>query len=144
MKEFEELKQAAEVLFIESTELGKITDFSKWADILYLKILAFKNENGVFPNILIATENTFEKIDKEALKHRDRLKWCGEGVPPEQKGIDSFTADSCTVDFCMDAENKLKDGEFRLIYDSSPDFDGEEIPEQDQEEKYIYEYKIAA
>lgn len=130
--------------FLELERIGKITDFKKWADILFLEITAFKDENGVYPNILIANESTYEKIDKEALKHRECMNWTGEGEPPEPDGIGSFSTSDCTVDFCMDTENELKTDEFKLVYDDSPDFGGENISEELQKEKCVFEYKMAA
>ena len=109
---------------------GVFDDYEEWDDTLYFKICDFKEERGVYPNIMLARKSTYRKIDKVAAEHPDRLEWDGEGDAPAdfEGGISCFCTDDFCVEFCLDTENELKVNEFKLIFDEDPTFDGEEEP----------------
>jgi hypothetical protein len=52
---------------------GVITDFSKWDDTINLYAQKFHAQFNVYPNILLACDFTYRKIDLYAQMHPDRL-----------------------------------------------------------------------
>ena len=119
-----------EELLLEPCDRGSFKNYDEWDDTLYLKINAFKEERGIYPNIMLARKSTYCKIDKVAAEHPDRLEWDGEGDAPDdfEGGLSCFCTDDFCIEFCLDTENELKVDEFKLIFDEDPTFDGEEEP----------------
>jgi hypothetical protein len=118
---------------------GMISDFSVWDDTIHSYVKKFHEQYNVFPNILLANEFTFRKMEFRALMHPERLTDCdGENVKISSvpfTGISSFEANDYSLDFCMD--NKLPEGMLMLVFDAAPEFDGEPIPEEIEENEYF-------
>jgi len=128
---------------------GIITDFAVWDDTINLYVAKFHEKYNVFPNILLANEYTYKKIDLYAQKHPERIiDPTGEddietSSMPYQ-GLNTFTAEEYELDFCLSYE--AADGSFILIFDEAPDFDGEPepLPVEDDEKPKFYLYKKTA
>jgi hypothetical protein len=128
---------------------GKITDFALWDDTIDLYAYKFYVKYSVYPNILLANDFTYRRIDMYAQMYPERL------VEPEGEetfetssmpynGISDFVTEMCSLEFCLDYE--LTDGFFMLIFDEAPDFSGEPEPElkENEETEKIYFYKKSA
>jgi hypothetical protein len=128
------------VLFQSS---GLITDFSQWDDIIHETATQFKKQYLVYPNILLASQETYRKIDLNAQIHPERLQYEDdvgdfETSPIPYDGLSSFVGPDYTLEFCQEPD--LYDGHFTLVYDETPDFDGEpeEEPNEIPDKSYIY------
>ena len=110
---------------------GFIADFTLWDDTIHIFVLKFHQQHNVYPNILLANDSTYRKIDLYAQMHPDRL------VDPDgedtietsrysYEGISYFTTEDYNLECCLDFE--LTEGNFTLIFDEDPDFDGEPVP----------------
>jgi hypothetical protein len=113
-------------------EFGFISDYSRWDDIIHKGILRFFALYKVHPNILLASGATFDKIDNYLKQHPENLVFSGEGEPPPFEGLSSFAGENYELEFCLDADQG--ENYFILVYDETPDFDGEKLPESDREE----------
>ena len=111
-----------------------------WAKGIHQAIHVFNEMTGTWPNILLANEYTFARIDLLAgldegnivaePVHKDQ----DEDLPlDEWKSLSGFRTGDCKVTFCLAAN--LADGEFELIHD--PDPDGESEDEEEVEEENI-------
>lgn len=89
----------------------------------------FFKEYGHYPNILQASNATYEQIEFIAARNREHIK--GERETPEHGVIElsGFEGQGFSLDFCIDESLSL--WELNLIYDSDPG--GEE--DIDQKEK---------
>jgi len=128
---------------------GIITNFAIWDDTINLYVLKFYEKFNVFPNILLANEYTYKKIDLYAQKHPERIiDPTGENnietSSISYQGLSIFTAEKYELDFCLSYE--IADGLFILIFDEAPDFDGEPEPIsiEDEEKPKFYLYKKTA
>ena len=128
---------------------GIITDFAIWDDTINLYASKFYEKFNVFPNILLANEYTYKKIDLYAQKHPERIiDPTGENnietSSISYQGLSIFTAEEYELDFCLSYE--IADGSFILIFDENPDFDGEPepLPVEDEEKPKFYLYKKTA
>ncbi|GBU28521.1 hypothetical protein R84B8_02080 [Treponema sp. R8-4-B8] len=129
----------------EPVDYGKITRISQWADIIAMKVADFREEKGVYPNILLANTSTYDKIDKYYKKHPENLIYDGCEESPEFDGLSGFYTSEYNLDFCID--NDITINHFRLVFDENPDFDGETIIEYKFEstaKKVKFSYKKAA
>lgn len=118
-------------------EFGYIADYSRWADIINEKAIRFFALHQVHPNILLASGATFDKIDDFLRLHPANLAYAGEGKAPNFDGLSSFVGADYRLEFCLDADQK--ENYFILVFDETPDFDGEEEPEtDDREPKFTY------
>jgi hypothetical protein len=113
-------------------EFGVIGDYSRWADTINERVQRFFALYKVHPNILLASGATFDKIDTYLKQHPENLVFSGEGYPPPFDGLSSFTGEDYELEFCLDLDQR--ENYFILVYDETPDFDGENIPESDMEE----------
>jgi len=128
---------------------GVITDFAVWDDTINLHVIKFHDKFNVFPNILLANEYTYKKIDLYAQKHPERIiDPTGENdietSSISYQGLSTFTAEEYELDFCLSYE--IADSSFILIFDENPDFDGEPepLPVEDEEKPKVYLYKKTA
>jgi hypothetical protein len=128
---------------------GIITDFTIWDDTINLYVAKFHEKFNVFPNILLANEYTYKKLDLYAQKYPERIiDPTGENnietSSISYKGLSTFTAEKYELDFCFDYE--IADGSFILIFDENPDFDGEPepLPVKDEEKPMLYLFKKTA
>jgi len=122
---------------------AKITDFSVWDYTIHLYVKQFHQQHNVYPNILLANDFTYSKINIRVQLHPERLiDYEGKNAKKSDitfRGIGSFDAFNYSLHFCTD--NKLADDMFMLVFDASPDFDGEPIPEEieeNEENQYVY------
>jgi len=125
---------------------GCILDFTVWDDTINLFAVKFYEKFSVYPNILLASDETYRKIDLYAQMQPDRL------IAPDDEtilssnesytGISDFIAEEYTLECCFDYD--LTEGNFILIFDEAPDFGGEPILEEEKEAGIIYQYKRSA
>jgi len=129
----------------EPVDYGKITRISQWADIIAMKVADFREEKGVYPNILLANVSTYDKIDAYCKKHPENLVYDGQEELPEFDGLSGFYTSEYNLDFCID--NDIAANHFRLVFDENLDFDGEETIEYKFEstiKRIKFSYKKAA
>lgn len=89
----------------------------------------FRNRFGMFPNVLLANEVTFNRVDMAAAKENivgDEGQHPGEA---EYVSLEGFNGQGYSLTFALD--EKLPDLHVSLIYDADPDGDGEPVPEDD-------------
>jgi len=128
---------------------GKITDYAVWDDTIDLYAEKFYKKHNVYPNILLANEYTYRRIDMFAQMHPERLIEADgnetfETSNTSYNGISEFTTESYNLECCFDY--KLTDDSFLLIFDEAPDFDGEPepVPEESEEGEKAYFYRKSA
>jgi len=128
---------------------GVITDFSIWDDTIHLTVEKFHDQFNVYPNILLANDSTYRKIDLYAQMHPDRIVTTNndgnietiETSNESYNGLSCFKTEDYELECCLDYD--LQEGYFTLIFDEAPDFDGEPIEEtEEQENVYVFK-KIA-
>ena len=125
---------------------GIIPDFSKWDDTINLYAEKFHEQFNVYPNILLACDLTYRKIDLYAQMHPDRLI-DPDGIESMEtsdvpyQGISCFTADDYELECCFDYD--LPEGSFTLVFDETPDFDGEPMGKSNEPENIFYFRKSA-
>jgi hypothetical protein len=128
---------------------GVITDFSVWDDTIHLSAVKFHSQYNVYPNILLASDFTYRKIDLYAQMHPNRIVTTGDDGNIETietsnepyEGLSSFVTEDYELECCMDFD--LKEGYFTLIFDEEPDFDGERVEELEEQEN-VYNYRKIA
>jgi len=126
--------------------ISSIMNFLKWDDTIHIFALKFYQKYNVYPNILLASEATYKKIDLYAQMHPERLyDPDGQNTIVESshsyEGIDVFVTENYSLDCCIDYD--LTEGNITLVFDEAPDFSGEPIPEI-EETKKIYQFKKSA
>ena len=125
---------------------GTILDFSKWDDTINLYAQKFHAQFNVYPNILLACNFTYRKIDLYAQMHPDRLVE-SDGIETIEtsdipyQGISYFTAEDYNLECCLDYY--LPVGSFTLVFDEAPDFDGESVEEPEEVGDVFYFRKSA-
>jgi hypothetical protein len=128
---------------------GIITDFSIWDDTIHLFAVKFYNQYNVYPNILLANDYTYRKIDLYAQMHPDRIRIFDDDSNFETietsnepyNGLSHFATEDYELECCMDYD--LQEGYFTLIFDEAPDFDGEPVEKREEQEN-IYTYRKIA
>ena len=130
---------------------GFILDFAKWDHTINLFVMKFHKKFNVYPNILLASVETYKEIDLYAQKHPERIiKYDDDGnletletSDDSYEGLSKFIAIEYSLDCCI--EYDLKEGYFTLIFDGDPDFSGEPIIEDEGEEAgKIYHFRKSA
>ncbi|MFP3043073.1 hypothetical protein LQZ19_14765 [Treponema primitia] len=121
-------------------EFGFIDDYSRWDDIINERVNRFYTLYRVHPNILLASGATFDRIDAFLRLHPENLAYSGEGEAPDFDGFSTFIGEDYTLEFCLDADQR--ENYFILVFDETPDFDGEAEPETEEEEPK-FSYRIA-
>jgi hypothetical protein len=128
---------------------GVITDFSIWDDTIHLFAVKFHNQYNVYPNILLANDSTYRKIDLYAQMHPNRIVTADinsnietiETSNEPYNGLGHFATEDYELECCMDYD--LQEGYFSLIFDEAPDFEGEPV-EKPEEKENIYTYRKIA
>lgn len=110
----------------EPCDRGVFRRYASWAETLHMKILDFREERRVFPNIMLASRYTYDKIDASFENAENVIREARNEDSFEDYGDFDFIDGKCALHFCID--DTLKKGEFRLVYDGDPDFGGEESP----------------
>jgi hypothetical protein len=128
---------------------GIIIDYSIWDDTIHLSTVKFHKQYNVYPNILLANATTYKKFDLYAQKHPNRIVTAGvdgniETIETSNElydGLSQFVTENYELECCIDYD--LQEGHFTLIYDETPDFDGEPIEKFEEQEK-VYTYRESA
>jgi hypothetical protein len=128
---------------------GFITDYSIWDDTIHLLVIKFRDQFNVYPNILLASDFTYRKIDLYAQIHPNRIMITGddgivetiETSDESYNGLSSFVTEDYELECCLDYD--LQEGSFVLVFDEAPDFDGEAVKE-DGEGEGVYAYRKIA
>jgi hypothetical protein len=128
---------------------GIIIDYSIWDDTIHLNAEKFHDQFNIYPNILIASDFTYRKIDLYAQIHPDRIITTGidgnigtiETGDEPYNGLSQFVTEDYALECCID--NDLAEGSFTLIFDEEPDFDGEPVEEIEEAEN-VYQYRKIA
>jgi len=128
---------------------GVIIDFSVWDNTIHLSAVKFYSQYNVYPNILLANDSTYRKIDLYAQMHPNRIVTDGadgniETIETSNKpyeGLSLFVTEDYELECCMDFD--LQEGYFTLIFDEEPDFDGERVEEPEEQEN-VYNYRKIA
>ena len=121
---------------------GFFSDFTVWADTLNEYTKGFFKKFNVYPNIFLANEFTFRRIDLIAQMHPDRIRNKEDGGTIETSdvpydGLNGFVSEDYSLEMCLDYD--LQDGYFTLIFDEDPDFSGEPLPAP-EEKREIYHF----
>lgn len=103
---------------------GVFRRYASWGKTLHMKILDFKEERRVFPNIMLASSRTYDRIDAASETAENVICVPRDGGADDPHGEFDFIDGDCMLHFCLD--DTMRTGEFRLVYDSDPDFGGEE------------------
>jgi hypothetical protein len=124
---------------------GYIVDFYYWDDTINLYVQKFKEKYNVYPNILLASDSTYKKIDLYAQKKPNMIV-DNDGIDLTEatepyNGISQFLAMEYSLDCCFDFV--LAEGNFTLVFDEAPDFDGEPVPVIEEKVK-IYQFRETA
>jgi len=128
---------------------GIITDFSIWDDTIHIYVVKFHGQYNVYPNILLASDLTYRKIDLYAQMHPDRIRTFDDNGSFETietsnepyNGLCYFTTEEYELECCLDYD--LQEGCFTLLFDEAPDFDGKPIEKPDKQENVYIFKKIA-
>jgi len=127
---------------------GAITDFSVWDDTIHLTAVKFHKQYNVYPNILLACDSTYRKIDLYAQMHPERIAITDsdnfetiETSDEPYNGLSYFTTEDYSLECCMDYD--LQEGYFTLVFDEAPDFDGEPAEKPEQRENVFVFRKSA-
>ncbi|MDR1802307.1 MAG: hypothetical protein LBQ94_01760 [Treponema sp.] len=125
---------------------GIITDYTIWDDTINVYAEKFHKQFNVYPNILLASDFTYRKIDLYAQMHPDRLvEHDGtetiETSDEPYEGISYFTTEEYELECCLDYD--LLDGSFTLVFDEAPEFDGEPVEEREEVEGVYVFRRIA-
>jgi hypothetical protein len=121
----EEAKKTKTVSFLE--EEARFGSYDGWDDTVYTSVNIFYDKHTIYPNIMLASKSTYDKIDLSIKEHGTQwLEYEGDEDPPPEfsGGVDSFNASDFELWFCLD--DRLDTDTFRLIYDDDPSFDGED------------------
>ena len=124
---------------------GFIQDFLTWDSTINSFAISFHEKYNVYPNILLASDDTYRKIDLYAQKKPNML------IGPDGKdilssnetyeGISEFVTEDYTLDCCFDYDLTL--GNFTLVFDEAPDYSGEPVPVPEEKGK-VYQFKKSA
>lgn len=112
-----------------------LTRWTEWNLFLAQSIEDFFQSFSFYPNILEANNHTHSQIDfltnvvpgeKDKLYRKDELTNSKlKPLPGEDVCVSVFKSSACSLDFAVD--NNLNDREFRLNYDSNPEWDNQEL-----------------
>ena len=130
---------------------GFILDFVIWDDTINPFVMKFHDKYNVYPNILLASDDTYRRIDLFAQKHPERIIKFDEDGNMENietsedtyDGLSMFTAEDYELECYIDYD--LQKGYFMLVLDEEPDFSGEPIIDDEKEvERKIYAFRKSA
>ena len=111
-------------------EKYKIHLWTKWGELLNDAIERFSKKHSFLPNIIEANNHTYSQFDfvtnindaeRENVSRIDDSRSRILPVDGEEINIGSYQNDLTSLEFAIDEE--LEDKEFRLIYDSDPDWE---------------------
>ena len=104
-----------------------ITDYENWDHQIHENVLNFYKTHILYPNIMLASQSTWDKIDKYANENNpDNIAPPDHGaynMDEEIKSISTFVTSDYSLDFCLDVN--VEDDNFILVLDNNPVFDDE-------------------
>jgi len=109
----------------------RLINWTEWNSALAKTIDDFYKSYSVYPNILEANRYTFSQIDflinvipgerQNLHRKNELLNQTMKPAETEEVGIVAYESDNANVDFAIDENLDYK--EFRLIYDSDPEWE---------------------
>lgn len=112
----------------------KFSDITSWSHELNSWAQNFKARHHVFPNILIASSETYNRIDMVANSNGQEKIRNPEGKPAVAfVSMSGFRGQDYELAFCID--DQLDRDRVKLIFDSDPGGDGEPIEEEFESDK---------
>jgi hypothetical protein len=117
---------------MSTREHYEFANFKKWDAELNNAIKRFSSRYGLCPNILLASDETLEKINEVANSHSANNFYGAEGGKIKQKpkeepsGVSLFSAASCMVEFCVDQQIPYTG--FALVFDADADISDPQPP----------------
>lgn len=116
-----------------------LTDWMAWDHEVHAAVLAFRRETGATPNLLLAAESTYRRIEM-AMDRRNVRDADGAGpAPGEYADLAFFSGPDYVLDFCVEAA--LPTGAYVLVHDPDP---GAEESVDESEEAVEMEPRRAA
>jgi hypothetical protein len=107
----------------------RIERWAEWDHELHAFVQDFRRHFRVAPNLLLASEVTFARIDMAAAKRNiesDEGELAAEG---EYTPLSAFVGEDYELEFAVATD--LADRHVSLLHDTDPDGGGEEVPHQD-------------
>ena len=117
-----------------------ISDYGSWDDTIHENSLKFHKSYSVYPNLMLASEATWGKIDEYAnIYNPEGIKANYDDIEYDKNGtrsISSFVTEEYCLGFCVD--ERAGTDYFFLVFDEDPTFDGEpsDAPVFDGRESY--------
>ena len=110
-----------------------IARWARWDDEFHDAVQAFRERFALSPNVLLANETTFARIDMAAAKENVSNADGECAQEGEYTPLACFSGPDYDLDFCIEAA--LPTGQFSLIYDADPGGDdGEPVPDEDTDD----------
>lgn len=101
-----------------------------WDDQINSWVMKFKKKHSYYPNILLASSETYARIDMVAnARGKSRIKDEAGNSATSFVSMSGFQGEGYSLDFCI--EERLGVDTVKLIYDSDPD-GGLPIPEDEE------------
>lgn len=120
-----------------------ISDYSIWDDTIHEHACKFFDSYSIYPNLLLASKITWQKIDEYAnLFNPENIKFSEYDTSNDEvneegiKSISSFVTTTYSLEFCL--EEKANENYFILIFDEDPIFDGEPYDYEDIDDHIVY------
>lgn len=110
----------------------RLLRWAGWDHQLHSFVEEFSARYAVAPNVLLANETTFARIDMAAQREHLVNDEGRQPDPGETATLTGFTGPDYHLMFALD--EALTDLAISLIYDSDPDGGGESIPELDTDQ----------
>jgi hypothetical protein len=104
----------------------KFTNIALWSHDLNRWVKQFKEVHGVYPNILLASDSTYARIDMVANTNgRDNIRNPDGEIAEKFASMSGFQGKGYSLDFCID--DRLDVDMVKLIFDSDPGGGGEPV-----------------
>jgi hypothetical protein len=101
-----------------------------WDDQIHSWVMKFKKKHSYYPNILLASSETYARIDMVAnARGKSKIKDSDGNKATSFVSMSGFQGDGYSLDFCI--EERLGVDTVKLIYDSDPE-GGLPIPEDEE------------
>ena len=119
-----------------------INDYESWDDTIHEHACKFHENYSIYPNLMLASKVTWDKIDNYANLHNpENIKPLDEfdedfDLDAELKSISNFATSDYILEFCIDLN--VKEGYFILVFNEEPIFDGEPVEDLDNENREVY------
>jgi hypothetical protein len=107
----------------------RIERWAEWGHEIHGFVQDFRRHFQVAPNLLLASEVTFARIDMAAAKGNIQNAEGEPALEGEYTPLSAFSGEDYELEFAMVTD--LADREVSLIHDDDPDGGGEEVPDED-------------